>query len=65
VWWAGRRWSLGYFTSIQAAGQAVEDCYRQIERWAAMNLPPPMLALQHRERVAPTGSPAAADHPPA
>jgi hypothetical protein len=64
VWWAGRRWSLGYFPTIQAASQAVEQCRQEIARWAAMNLPPPMLALQHRERTARAGSPGAADHPP-
>jgi hypothetical protein len=55
---------LGYHQTIQAAAQQVEDCYREIERWAAMSLPPPMLALQHRERMAQAKSPPAADHPP-
>ena len=65
VWWAGRRWSLGYFTTIQAAAQAVEQCYREIARWAAMNLPPPMLALQHREQTERAGSPPVMDPPQA
>ena len=64
VWWQGRRWSLGYYATISEAAAAVTACYQEIERWAAMSLPPPMLALQHQERLARQATPSDRDPAP-